>query len=296
MSHPAASIVIPSRDEGDHLFDTVACIVEQTDEPDFEVIVVDDGSTDGSGDRVMEAFADSGRIRLVRGEGLGVAGARNHGAAVATGTVLVFLDAHSYTPPGWLPPLLAAFERPEVGLVGPTFGSLRHDPRVRGSGMTFVDAGLHTAWLHPRPGPPHPVPLTPGCCHALRRSDFEALGGYDDGMTRWGSEDLEICLRVWLLGSEVVIQPASTVYHLFREEHPYPVDIAAVLHNLLRMALLHFGPARFSRVVDHYKVWPGFAESMARLLAGDVLSRRRHWEEVRRRDDDWFVTNFGCAV
>ena len=223
-------------------------------------------------------------------------GARNAGARLARGELLVFLDAHCWVPEGWLSPLVAPLEDELVGLVGPAFGSLRHGGELRGLGVTWRDPSLDIHWL-PALGPePYRVPMTIGACQALRRRDFERLGGYDAGMTAWGSEDLELCVRVWLAGLDVVVQPRAAVYHLFRERHPYPVAGADVLHNRLRMALLHLRQERVERVIEHHRNFPDFAAGLLRLLDSDVMERRRELAELRRRDDDWLFATLDCSL
>jgi GT2 family glycosyltransferase len=162
--------------------------------------------------------------------------------------------------------------------------------------MSFAGVDLRVNWLMRASERPHPVPLTPGGCQAVRRTDFFEVGGFDEGMTRWGAEDLELCLRFALNGYEVMVEPRCEVFHLFRDRHPYPVEMAHILHNHLRMALLHFNLDRFERIVDHYRSCPWFPRAMRLLLAGDVMRRRSHYEETRRRDDDWFCARFGCRI
>ena len=60
------SIVIPAFNEGENLVDTVRCVLENTAYPDFEIVVVDDGSTDGSGDRLANVIGKDGRVGVVR--------------------------------------------------------------------------------------------------------------------------------------------------------------------------------------------------------------------------------------
>ena len=296
MNLSKVSVVIPAHNEGENLIDTVGCILENTVYPDFEIIVVDDGSTDGSGDRVADSFGAKGRVSVVRAAGLGVAGARNLGAQWASGEILVFLDGHCYTPPGWMTALIAPLGDPQVGIVGPSFASLHEGNGARGFGATWRDASLEIEWLPQRGDEPYPLPLLPGGCHAMRLSDFEKIGYYDSGMTRWGSEDQELSLRAWLMGYQVVVQPQAIIYHLFRKRHPYQVDASQVLYNRLRMALLHLREERVARVIDYYKCTHGFAQIIIWLLQSDVMDRRRQFQEMRCRDDNWFFARFGCQI
>lgn len=290
----AISVVVPTHNEGRRLADTVASVVGAARD-DYEVVVVDDGSTDGSVDEVVRRFADD-PVSVVPGGTLGVARARNVGAESARGEVVVFLDAHCFVRPGSLERLAAALENPDVGLAGPAIGDLCSGGPAIGCGLVFTGPDLNIRWLPRAAHHAYTVPLTSGCCQAVRRADFLAWGGFDPGMTRWGAEDLEICLRVALDGLDVVVEPRSEVFHLFRGAHPYPVETPEILHNQLRMALLHLSFDRFERVVDHYRHWPAFPAALSMLLAGDALEQRARLEGSRQRDDDWFCQRFDCSI
>ena len=109
---------------------------------------------------------------------------------------------------------------------------------------------------------------------AIRRETLDAAGAFDEGMPQWGSEDVEICLRYWLLGYEVWVAPEVTVLHYFRDINPLKVKMGVVTHNLLRVALLHFGPQRLGRVVSELKKSRDFGPALARAVESDVWQRR----------------------
>jgi glycosyltransferase involved in cell wall biosynthesis len=290
------SIIIPAHNEGQNLVDTVHFIIANAVHPDLEVIVIDDGSTDGSGELVIELYGSGGRVRVAPASGLGVAGARNYGAQLAAGDILIFLDGHCYTPPGWLESLIEPLADPDAGLVGPCFAHPNQGACALGLGACWQNAGLEMRWL-PRLGDrPYPVPLLPGGCQAARRSVFDQVGGYEAGMTRWGSEDLELALRTWLMGYQVLAQPQSVIYHVFRQQFPYRIENAEVYYNRLRMALLHFSRERVERVFSHYKGVPDFEKIVMSLLESDVMERRRQLQSLRKRDDDWFFKTFNCGL
>jgi GT2 family glycosyltransferase len=286
------SVVIPALTEGQNLVDTVAAVRANSGTLDPEVIVVDDGSTDGAPQRIAGRFAGEPRVRVMNGPRQGVARARNAGAAVAGGEIVVFLDAHCYVPPGWLAPLVAPFDNSRVALTGPAFSSIR-EPASIACGVTWQDASLSNVWLPATTS--GLVPFHIGACQAVRAETFAACGGFDAGMTRWGSEDIELCLRLWLLGHEVRAAPKSLVYHLFRTSRPYEVDVSMILYNHLRLALLHFDEARLEQVLARLIRFQGAEACIAKAFADGVVAERAALWARRARDIDWFFARFGIG-
>lgn len=283
------SIIIPTCNEGSLLHETVNSILTQTTYPDIEIIIVDDGSTDGS----CEPFKNAGEsIRVVTANNLGVARARNLGARHAWGDYLVFLDAHCNVSPNWIERFVAAFNAPDVALVGPSFTRLR-EPEPRGCGMTWMDYTLQQIWFEPHDiGRPYEVPLTPGGCQAFRTSTFNAVGKYDEGFERWGSEDIEICIRAWLLGYRILVDPQIVIAHYFRDSRNYEVVDKMVVYNFLRMIHLHLSYTRIQRVLKAISPNPHLQETLEALQHSDVFEIRQEMEAVRVRDDDWFFNVF----
>jgi glycosyltransferase involved in cell wall biosynthesis len=115
MSRPACSIVIPVRDRRKDVQLAVASALRQTFR-DFELIVVDDGSTDGSGQAALES--GDGRVRVVAQPGLGVAAARNRGVEEARAPWVAFLDSDDIWRPRFLEKTFGfARSRPEASIV-----------------------------------------------------------------------------------------------------------------------------------------------------------------------------------
>ena len=288
---PSVSAVVVSHNEGDHLRRTVDSLLAGLPR-DGEVVVVDDGSDDGSADGLQTSYLG---VTVVRAQTrLGVSAARNLGAAHARGDVLVFSDAHVTAPPGWLAPLREVLARPGVGAVAPVVSAMGH-PDARGHGFSWKDALLNVEWLPRQHEEPYPVPLLAGCFLALRRDVFTTIGGFDPGMVLYGTEDAELCLRLWTQGLDCMLAPSVTVAHLFRSAHPYPVPWEALLHNVLRLAVVHFGPERTERVVAGLARNDAFPAAFARLAASDAWQRRDAVRAARRYDDDWFCERFDIA-
>jgi len=281
------TVVVIARNEGANLRKTVQDL-EDTLPGHGEIVVVDDGSSDGSADHLARR---RGQVRLKRALGVGVARARNLGAAHARGDVLVFADAHIRLAAGWCQPLLDLLDDPGVGAAAPAVAGIR--PRTQlGYGLTFQGPDLSVRWQRKRSSSPFAAPILPGCCHAMRKDTFEATGGWDEGMLHRGGVDNEYCVRLWLLGYRLLIAPQVEVRHLFRSKSPSPMRWDQYLHNHMRLAFLHLKPARVAKVVSAFRGFDEFGEAMLLLLGTNVAARRQYLAGRRRQDDDWFFERF----
>jgi hypothetical protein len=88
------------------------------------------------------------------------------------------------------------------------------------------------------------------------------------------------------------VAPQVEVGHLFRTAAPYPAQWVSVVHNRLRMAVVHFNRERLERVVSALRVYDSFPAAMAMMLDANVFSRRAEVVRARRFDDDWFFQQF----
>lgn len=290
MTLRSISVVIITRNEGARLLATVRNVLRTLPAPRREVIVVDDGSTDRSVAPVRKLRA----VRVLRSDGVGVANARNAGASHASGDVIVFCDAHMTIPRGWHRALVEPLESRGVGATAPGIYSTT-EPHRRGFGLYLAGPELRARWK-PRPGgAPARVPILPGCFLAMRRDVFDATGGFDSGMRQLGGNDNELSLRLWLLGYELLVVPAVEAGHFFRTRIPFDATWAAVVHNRLRTAFVHFRQERIERVVEALRTYEAFPTGLAMTAGGDVFARRAELHARRRRSDDWFFEAFGLT-
>ncbi|MCA0938952.1 glycosyltransferase [Salipiger pacificus] len=133
---PRASIIVATHNSAQHLQDTLQSLCAQSF-PDFEIIVVDDGSSDGSAE-LAEAFGDL-RVRVLRQRTRGLAAARNTGIAAARGSLVGFCDAGDLWAPGKLAEHVALMQAaPSVGL------------SFSGSEILGEDGGRSRLWKTPR--------------------------------------------------------------------------------------------------------------------------------------------------
>jgi len=289
---PIVSTIIVTRNEGDYLRQTVEDF-ERTLPPRREIIVIDDGSTDGSVDFLRDRRGD---VRVIATPEVGVARARNTGARTATGEVLLFSDAHVRIEEGSWQPLIDALQNPVAGGVNPAVSEMgRPDSRI-GYGMKLGGFDLSSGWLYERPAAPQSVPLLLWACAAMRRSLFEETGGFDEGMIRWGSIDNEMSFRLALEGFELHVVPEVRASHLFRTTQPYPLTWVPALHNRVRLALVHFEPAHCAKVIDALRGHVAFPEGMALMAGSDLASRRRALAPRKVRDSAWWFATMAGAT
>lgn len=262
------SVVVSSFQEGHRLSETIAS-VERADVLPREVVVVDDGSADGSCDRRWSRL-----VRVLRTEHTGVAAARNHGARAADQPVLVFLDAHCTVGPGWLTPLVEALDQVPEALVGPAMADAS-DARFVGCGAEIVDPLMTYRWRATTVDRLCEVGLVPGGCLAVRRDRFLAAGGFA-AFTGFGLEDVELALRWWRSGRPALGARESVVSHRFRSVPPYRPEGQAWLQNILRTALLHLSDRYLRDSVLACSRFSAFPLAVATVLA-------EPWTAVHRR-------------
>jgi GT2 family glycosyltransferase len=277
------SAVVVTRNEGAELRRTVENL-QETLPPRSELIVVNDGS--------RGRIAHIPGTRMIEARSVGVARARNLGASHARGDILVFADAHIRLDPEWWKPLTAILENPHAGAAAPAVLHL-HGGTPPGYGLRFTGPDLDVRWLTATHGQkPFKAAILPGCCLAIRRDTFDAVGGWDGGLLHRGGVDNEMAVRLWTLGYDLYVAPAVSCRHLFRERSPFPVGWPQYLHNRLRLAMAHFSAPRLAKVVAALHSHDAFGEAMALALENGVTERRRDMRDRRLRTDNQYFARF----
>ncbi|KAF6085864.1 polypeptide N-acetylgalactosaminyltransferase like 5 [Phyllostomus discolor] len=250
---PTASVVICFHDEEfNALFRTVASVMHFTPHQLLEeIILVDDMSKfedlKEKLDYRLEKFR--GKVKLVRNERReGLIRARMAGAARASGDVLVFLDSHCEVNRMWLQPLLAAVAKhrrtvacPVIDVIDPMTLEYRPSPVVRGA----FDWHLRFKWdnvlsyeMEGPEGPIRPIrsPAMAGGIFAINRHYFNEIGQYDKDMDLWGGEHLELSLRIWMCGGQLLVLPCSRVGHIVKHNTENLTEASrALTRNNLRL-------------------------------------------------------------
>lgn len=211
------SIIIPVWNKLELTVQCLTALAAVTTESSYEVIVVDNHSTDGTTEYLSSL---SGDVQIIRNQdNLGFAKACNQGARAARGKYLVFLNNDTIPLKGWLKALVGEVEGyPEVGIVGSKLlypdGTVQHAGVVlnRSDGLPYH---IYKGFSGDSPAVNHrrEYQVVTGACLLIRQSLFMELGGFDEGF-RNGFEDVDLCLKASERGSRVVYQPRSVLYHL----------------------------------------------------------------------------------
>jgi GT2 family glycosyltransferase len=260
VTHAAESIsvIVCTRNGNSRIAACLASLHKQT-APPHEIIVVDDGSSDGTGDFVEKHFPG---VVLIRLEPSGLSAARNAGAEAATGDIVAFTDDDCEADPAWLEGLARAFAKGWDAAGGPNL-----PPPARNEPEAVVAAA---------PGAPSHVMLDdqeaehlPGCNIAVRRKAYFDIGGFDP-VFRTAGDDVDFCWRLREKGYRLGFAPTAFVWH-----HRRPS-----LRGYLRQQI-GYGKAEALLIAKHPKRftangdarWDGFVYSggPVRAVEGSII-------------------------
>ncbi|MCX5904216.1 MAG: glycosyltransferase [Proteobacteria bacterium] len=215
-ARPAVSVIIPAFNRKDELQELLAALARQTLAPEqFEIIVVDDGSTDDTL-FYLKSLVDSGRENLIfhyqKNQGPGAA--RNRGMAMARGDVFAFTDTDCRPHPDWLEELLKPFADRHVGAVG---GAEQYDAQG-----TILQQAIHicmtssftTGGLRGATGTKLAQYYPRTFNMAISRDAFEKTGGFK---SLYHGEDIELSFRIKQAGFALVFNERAKVQHRRRD-------------------------------------------------------------------------------
>ena len=197
---PLVSVVVSTRQRAGSLAALISALERQTLSPDrFEVVVVDDASTDDTPAVLMRrAEATRLRVRTARLDAQsGPAAGRNAGWRLARADVIAFTDDDCRPAPAWLEHGLAAMNGADV-----VAGRTHPDPEQ----LDKLGPYCRTMW-------PDYAETFPTCNVLYRRADLEAAGGFDESFGKHGGEDTDLAWRVESLGRRMAVDGDLVVYH-----------------------------------------------------------------------------------
>jgi GT2 family glycosyltransferase len=201
---PAVSVVVCTYNGGATLGQCLQSL-RALDYPDYEVIVVDDGSTDDT-PAILARFPE---VRVIRQPNRGLSVARNAGLQAARGAVVAYTDSDCFADPDWLTHLVHHLQRTGADAVG-------------GPNLTPADGWL-AACVAASPGQPAHVlesdqvaEHVPGCNMAFRREALAAINGFDPQYRKAG-DDVDVCWRLQQAGRWITFAPSAFVWHHRRQ-------------------------------------------------------------------------------
>ncbi len=198
---PRVSVVVCSHNGAATIRDTLEGL-RNLDYPDYEVIVINDGSTDST----LRIVLEYPFVRLVNTANRGLSNARNTGIETASCELVAFIDDDAYPDELWLKYLvLSLVEGDCVGVGGPNFPPPNDDWKIKAMGHA--------------PGGPNPVLISdrtaehiPGCNMMFRKDALVSIGGFDSRF-RTAGDDVDLCWRLLDKGGVVGYSPSAVVWH-----------------------------------------------------------------------------------
>lgn len=220
---PRFSIIIVSWNALHHLQTFLPSVLKSTYE-DFEVILADNASTDGSREWVREHYPGVKIAAFDRN--YGYCGGNNRAVPYADGDILLFLNNDVKVTPGWLEPLARLFEdHPEAAAAQPKMRAYEEPKKFEYSGAAggyldrygypFCRGRIFDTVEEDTGQYDDPVPIlwASGAALAVRREPFRAIGGFDEDF-EFHMEEIDLCWQLWNRGHAVRFCPESVVYHL----------------------------------------------------------------------------------
>jgi GT2 family glycosyltransferase len=192
------SIIVPVRNSSRTIEACLQALIDEVPADVREIIVIDNGSTDGTPDLVRRF-----PVQLHQSAQKWVAATRNEAARLARYDLLAFVDSDCVVQAPWLETLRRLLLEPTVGIVGCKYEIRR--------GSTWVERAWNAAHGIRR-REPHDVEYVPGGNFAMRRAVFESVGGFDEAVET--GEDMDLCQRVTTAGLRVVQTADMVCIHL----------------------------------------------------------------------------------
>lgn len=302
------SIIIISYNTREMTLECIRSAFRETKDETFEIIVLDNASTDGSGDAIEAEFGD--RLRLIRSpENLGFARANNIAAQHAGGEYLLLLNPDTVVLDGAIDRLIAFARRaPDAGIWGgrTVFADGSLNPASCWTRQTLWSllcqaTGLSSLFrrsslLNPEGlggwdrSTERAVDIVSGCFLLIRRDLWDRLDGFHPDFFMYG-EEADLCLRAHGLGARPRVTPEATIIHHGGASETVRADkMCRLMAAKMLLIRRHFPPMTRGLAALLFAAWPWSRMIATGLFAGSDARRRERasmWREVFRRRDEW---------
>ncbi len=219
MTNPLVSIIVPNYNGAQFLADCMSSVLSST-YTNFEVLFIDDASTDASLSLLTSASKKDRRIKIITNSvNLGASASRNKAIAVSKGSILVFLDNDTRVDKNWLKELVGPLTSSNnLGSTCSKTLNFQYPDRVSTAGLLLIP---HTGWGIAR-GSGRPdsekqwtIPaetVSISAALAVKKEVMATVLGFDEQLAVH-TEDLDFCWRIWLAGYKILYVPTSKVWH-----------------------------------------------------------------------------------
>jgi glycosyltransferase involved in cell wall biosynthesis len=274
MSSICVSVIIPAYNASATIGQALEALSKQNSFQPFEVIVVDDGSRDKTGD-IVRSFAS---VRYVLQENAGPASARNHGARLAQGEFLAFTDSDCVPHEDWISQLMAGFAQNQVGVVAGSYGIANPQSALARCVYTEI------LWRHQNLMPDFPNAFG-SYNFCVKKNVFDSVAGFNTVYRTASGEDNDLSYKITGSGWRIYFERKALV------DHYHPASVVKYLkeqfrHGFWRVKIYLHHP-RMMRG-DGYTYWKDIIEIpwAAGIFLVMLVSA---FHGVRLGDAAWFV-------
>lgn len=219
---PHVTIIIPTRDQGSLLSRCVSSVIHRSTYPDYDIVIVDNGSTDPQTCAYVEHLRADPRVSILRiDEPFNFSRLNNRAAAGARGALLCFLNNDiEVISPDWLEEMVSLACQDGMGAVGAMLyypdNTIQHAGVILGLGgvASHAHRGLvrTSAGDHGRAALTQAMSAVTAACMVVRKAAFDEVGGFDEALTV-AYNDVDLCLRLGARGLRNVWTPFAELYH-----------------------------------------------------------------------------------
>jgi glycosyltransferase involved in cell wall biosynthesis len=305
---PNVSVLISAKNESKHIEKTINSMIVNTSYKNYEIIVVNDNSTDGTEQILFDLSKKHQNIKSFKLSGVGTAKARNMCFKYSSGDLIICSDAHITVKENWLEKIVEIFNKTNFDIL-----SIPMSPDPRGDGDTdsvgygqTLKKDLIALWLTQKPSGYDEVPIAPGGFAVYKREVFEDIGGYETDFDTWGYEDIEIAIKSWLFGYKSIVAYDMVVLHYFRAMAPFKIKKIDYYCNVYKTAFLHFGTRRILKVrsiLENYIKLENPSDYQELLDKLDkciqtpyMIKRRDEYFDRRKYSDEWYFKRFNIPL
>ena len=282
---PLVSVVIVNYNDKRHLKPCLSSVLK-SEYPFFEVILVDDGSTDGSIDLIRKEFKEELDLKLkiiCNKENIGPAAARNIGCIKVNGKYLAFLDSDTKVDSLWLKEVVKLMERnSNIGVAQCKLLLMNRKDKFDYAGDYLSPFGILIQRVEMGQiddgslDKVEEIFAVKSAGMIIRRDVFYNIGMFDEDYFIYG-EETDLCWRVWLSGYRIVFAPTSKVYHDFNlvlkssSNRPKSLDKYHGTKNYISSLIKNFGLWNLVKVLPlNLSIWIG-------ISIWYILKRRLNW-------------------